>query len=104
LEIILLIILIAGAWFWLDTIAKREAAIYFGKTLAQRWQLQLLDETVACTSIKLARDSRGHAQFLREYAFELSANGAERMPCTLKLLGKQLHSWDIPPYLQPIDS
>jgi hypothetical protein len=102
LEISLLIILIAGAWFWLDTISKREAAIHFGQTLAQRCQLQLLDETVACIKISFARDSRGRAQLLREYAFELSANGAERMPCTLKLLGKQLHSWDIPPYLQTI--
>jgi len=102
LEILLLIMLIAGAWFWLDTISKREAAIHFGHTLAQRCQLQLLDETVACTKISFGRDSRGHAQFLREYAFELSPNGAERMQCTLKLLGKQLHSWDIPPYLQTV--
>lgn len=102
MEILLIIILIAGAWFWLDSISKREAAIEFGRTLAQRCQLQLLDETVACVKISLARDQRGHAQFMREYAFELSASGTERMQCSLKLLGKQLHSWDIPPYLQAV--
>lgn len=102
MEIALLIILIGCAWFWLDAIAKREAAIEYGRSLAQRWQLQLLDETVACTKISIARDAQGHAQFLRVYAFELSANGAERMQCTLQLLGKHLHSWDIPPYLQTI--
>lgn len=102
MEIALLIILIGCAWFWLDAIAKREAAIQYGQSLAQRWQLQLLDETVACTKISIARDAHGHAQFLRVYAFELSANGAERMQCTLQLLGKRLHSWDIPPYLQTL--
>lgn len=102
MEILLLIVLLAGAWFWLDTISKRESAIYFGQTLAQRCQLQLLDETVACVKISLGRDARGHAQFMREYVFELSPNGAERMQCSLTLLGKQLHSWNIPPYLQPL--
>lgn len=102
MEILLLIILIAGAWFWLDTIAKREAAIHYGQTLAQRCQLQLLDETVACVKISLGRDAKGHAQFVREYVFELSANGSERMQCSLTLLGKHLQSWDIPPYLQTL--
>ena len=100
-EIILLVILIALAWFWLDSITKREVAVKFGRELAGRWQLQLLDETVACTQIRLGRDSRGHAQLQRVYAFEVSASGAERMQCNLQLLGKQLQSWHIPPYAQP---
>jgi hypothetical protein len=99
-EFCLLALLLGLAWFWLDCIAKREIAIKFGRDLAERWQLQLLDETVACTQIKLARDSRGHAQLLRFYQFEVSASGAERMQCDLQLLGKQLKTWHIPPYVQ----
>ena len=100
-ETILLTLLILSAWFWLDSIAKREIAINHGRELASRYQLQLLDETVACTQIRIGRDGRGHAQLQRSYAFEVSASGAERLQCNLLLLGKQLQTWDIPPYAQP---
>jgi hypothetical protein len=102
-ETILLALIILAAWFWLDSIAKREIAIDFGRELANRYSLQLLDETVACNMIRLARDSRGHAQLLRFYEFEVSASGAERMQCNLQLLGKQLQTWHIPPYVQSIN-
>ena len=102
-ETILLVLIILAAWFWLDSIAKREIAIDFGRELANRCSLQLLDETVACNMIRLGRDSRGHAQLLRFYEFEVSASGAERMQCNLQLLGKQLQAWHIPPYVQSIN-
>ena len=101
-EILLLAILLFIAWFWQDAIAKREIAVQIGRELAQRCQLQLLDETVACNKIWLGRDSRGHAQLARLYQFEVSADGASRLECHLQLLGKQLQNWHIPPYLQPV--
>jgi Protein of unknown function (DUF3301) len=100
-EMLLLVLLILAAWFWLDSISKRELAIEHGRALAARFNLQLLDETVACNSIRLGRDGRGQAQLLRLYEFEVSASGAERMQCNLQLLGKQLQNWHIPPYIQP---
>ena len=102
MEIGLIAVLIAIAWFWLDSMAKRERAILLGAELASRFNLQLLDETVACNKIWLARNARGHAQFLRTYAFEVSANGSDRLRCHLTLLGNQLGDWDIPPYIQPM--
>lgn len=101
-ETLLLLLLLLTAWFWLDSIAKREIAINHGRDLASRCHLQLLDETVACTQMRLGRDGRGHAQLQRLYEFEVSANGADRMQCNLQLLGKQLQAWHIPPYAQPI--
>ena len=102
LETILLALLVISAWFWLDSIAKREIAINSGRELAGRYSLQLLDETVACTQICIGRDSRGHAQLQRLYEFEVSASGAERLQCNLQLLGKQLQNWHIPPYVQNV--
>ena len=102
LETILLALLIISAWFWLDSIAKREIAIKSGRELASRYSLQLLDETVACMQIRIGRDSRGHAQLQRLYEFEVSASGTERMQCNLQLLGKHLQTWHIPPYVQPL--
>jgi hypothetical protein len=103
LELLLLALLVLAAWFWLDSIAKRELAIGFGRELAGRCNLQLLDETVACNLIRIGRDNRGHAQLTRLYEFEVSANGADRMQCNLQLLGKQLQTWHIPPYVQPLN-
>ena len=99
-EMILLALLLLAAWFWQDSIAKREIAVMLGRELASRYQLQLLDETVACNKIRLGRDNRGHAQLIRVYAFEVTANGAERMECNLQMLGKQLQTCHIPPYVQ----
>ena len=101
-ETLLLVILILAAWFWQDSIAKREIAIAYGRELAQRCNLQLLDETVACNRLRMGRDGRGHLQLLRLYDFDVSANGADRLQCNLQLLGKQLQTWHIPPYVQPI--
>ena len=102
MELLLLFIVIAAGWFWLDSIAVREAAINTGRDLADRCDLQLLDETVACTRLRLGRNSRGHVQLVRTYDFEVSANGSDRLECSLVLLGNQLQSWYIPPYLQPL--
>lgn len=101
MEIFLLITTVLAAWFWLDSISVRETAVTTGRDLADRCSLQLLDETVACSKLRLRRNPRGHVQLLRTYEFELSASGAERLSCHLVLLGKQLQSWHIPPYLQP---
>ncbi len=102
MEILLLVILLALTWFWLDSLSKRERAIALGSELAARLNLQLLDETVACSRIWLGRNRRGHVQFLRTYEFDVSANGNDRLHCHLLLLGNQLGSWHIPPYLQAL--
>lgn len=100
MELALLLILITLTWFWLDSMAKRERAVLLGRELAARFNLQLLDETVACSKLWLARNSRGHVHFLRTYEFDVSANGADRLHCNLILLGSQLGTWHIPPYQQ----
>ncbi|MCF8186692.1 MAG: DUF3301 domain-containing protein [Sulfuritalea sp.] len=100
MELVLILILISLAWFWLDSMDKRERAIVLGHDLASRFNLQLLDETVACSKLWLGRNGRGRVQFLRTYEFEVSANGADRLHCNLLLLGNQLGTWHIPPYQQ----
>lgn len=97
-EWILLTVLLALCWFWMDSVAKREVAIRIGQQLAQRCQLQFLDETVACAKLRFARDGNGRMQLLRTYTFDVSSLGTERMACHLQLRGSQLIAWHIPPY------
>ncbi len=101
MEIALIVILLALAWFWIDSLDKRERAILLGRELASRFNLQLLDESVVCSRIWLGRNRKGHAQLLRTYEFDVSASGDDRLHCHLMLLGNHLSSWHIPPYLQP---
>ncbi|MCB5187833.1 DUF3301 domain-containing protein [Methylobacillus caricis] len=102
MEIYLLVIIFIGAWYWFDSISSREQAIATGRELAERFSLQLLDETVACNKVWLGRNSRGRVQLQRTYQFDVSANGSDRLSCELVLLGRHLQSWHIPPYLQPV--
>ena len=98
----LLIAIFLLAWFWLDSLSARDAAIAKGQDLTHRTNLQLLDESVACSRLRLGRNSKGHVQILRTYEFEVSASGGDRMQCQLVLLGRDLQSWYIPPYLQAV--
>jgi Protein of unknown function (DUF3301) len=102
LENILFIAFIGLVWFWFDSVGARDTAISKGKDLTDRTNLQFLDESVACTRIRLARNSKGHVQILRIYDFDVSASGGDRMHCQLTLLGQDLHAWYIPPYLQAV--
>lgn len=102
MENILFAFLLLAAWFWFDSISARERAISSSRELARRCGLQLLDETVACRRLRFGRNSRGRLQLMRTYEFEVSASGSERLSCQLVLLGADLQSWHIPPYLQPL--
>jgi len=102
LENILLIAIILLAWLWFDSISARDAAIAKGHDLTNRTHLQLLDESVACVRLRLGRNAKGHVQIQRTYEFDVSANGGDRMHCHLVLLGRDLQSWYIPPYLQAV--
>ena len=101
MELILIFILLVIAWFWIDSLDKRERAISLGTELASRFNLQMLDETVMCSRIWFGRNRKGRVQLLRTYAFDVSASGDDRLHCNLVLLGNHLSAWHIPPYLQP---
>lgn len=102
MELFLLGLFGITVWYWVDSMDKRERAILLGRELSQRFQLQFLDETIACSKVWFRRDSCGQMRLLRTYEFDASANGVDRMQCHLILLGEQLQSWHIPPYLQPL--
>ena len=57
-EILLLIVLGLGAWFWLGTLRAREAGVRAARAACEREGVQLLDETVAGRSVRPARDAR----------------------------------------------
>jgi hypothetical protein len=97
-DILLLVAAFAAAWLWLDSLHKRDLAVAAGKQAAQRYGLQFLDDTVAFARLQFGRNAMGRLQFKRTYAFEVSDTGADRLPCSITLLGGRVVALDIPPH------
>ena len=97
-EIYYLVAIGIAAWFWLGSMQAKDTAIATGKQAAERYGLQLLDDTVEIKRLWAARDSSGRLRFMRTYAFEVSDTGANRLSCTLTLLGSRLEHLEIPPH------
>ena len=79
MENILLILLMAmGAWFWWDSMNARERAVAMAARACQQINVQLLDQTVALESIKPTRNDAGRMVLRRIYGFEYSIERVER--------------------------
>lgn len=88
LEWLALALLLAGTWFWLDTLKAREAGVQAARAACEAERLQFLDETVAGCSLRLARDAEGRLRLRRVYAFEYSDTGDDRLAGSVTLLGQ----------------
>ena len=87
LEIVVILMLAAIGWLWLDILKAREAAIRAARAACESEGLILLDYTVAISRLKLARDEDGRLKLQRAYAFEYSDNGNNRLNGSVVLLG-----------------
>ena len=85
------ILLLAGlAWLWLDSLKAREAAIRAAREVCAAEGLLLLDDTVAISGLKPARDDEGRLKLQRAYDFEYSVTGNNRLKGSLVLRGRRL--------------
>lgn len=76
-------------WFWAMTLRAREQALRACRRICQEFGMQLLDQTVALTGLKPARDSSGRFCFRRRYGFEFSPDGRTRYRGRLDMTGLQ---------------
>jgi hypothetical protein len=89
-EAISLIVLAALAWLWFDSLKARDAGILAARITCQAENLQLLDDTVAIASLRLARNDDGRALLRRVYQFEFSNTGDNRRSGSVVLLGHRV--------------
>lgn len=104
LELITLAIFLAGGWFWVDSMRAREAAVDAGRRACAAEQVQLLDWTVALKQIRIARDADGRLRLRRNYEFEFSDNGDNRLKGGMTLLGDRLLAVHLPPRESPLSA
>lgn len=89
-ELVLTAILVAVGWFWWDGLNKRELAIRAARAVCQQAGVQLLDETVALKHLRLGRDDNQRMSIRREFFFEYSDTGNNRLPGYVYLLGARV--------------
>jgi hypothetical protein len=97
-ELLALALALGGVALWMDSLRARESAIAAGRAACERYGLQFLDDTVAFTRLRLARDGEGRLRLKRTYVFEFSDTGNNRRLGSLVMLGSRLEDLHIEPY------
>ena len=89
-EILLLGVFGGVGWYWYAGMQAREQAIAVGRRSCSDANLQFLDESVALSRTRFARNSSGQLQFQRDYRFEFSDTGNNRRPGVVRMLGDRV--------------
>lgn len=89
-EIVLLVGLSALAWYWYAGMQVREQAIAVGRRSCADAELQFLDDSVALSRTRFARNSSGQLVFQRDYRFEFSDTGNNRLPGMIRMQGERV--------------
>jgi hypothetical protein len=93
-----IVLIIAGIYFWVDSLRARERALAAGRGACERYGVQLLDETVQFARLRLARDDEGRLRLRRTYTFEFSDTGDNRRHGAIVMLGADLQDMHFEPY------
>ena len=93
-----IILVVAVGFFWVDSLRARERALAAGRAACERNGLQLLDETVSGTGLRLARNDMGELRIRRVFVFEFSDNGNNRRRGSVVVLGARVQDLYIEPY------
>jgi hypothetical protein len=91
--------LVLIGWLWFDSMRARERAVAAGTRACERDALQFLDETVECVSLRPARNGNGRLVLRRVYRFEFSDNGDSRRGGSIVMLGGEVESLIMEPFL-----
>ncbi len=90
--------IVAALLFWVDSLRARERALAAGRAACERYGVQLLDETVAASALRLARDGDGRLRIRRVFAFEFSDTGNNRRHGSVVILGAEVQDLQLEPY------
>lgn len=99
------LLLVGGvcAWLW-HAHGVHEHALRLVRQACLREDVLLLDDNVAFRRLRLLRDRSGRLRLAREYAFEFTVTGEQRLSGSISMYGRQLgaielaaHPFQAPP-------
>lgn len=93
-----IVLILAGALLWVDSLRARERAVQAGRRACERYALQFLDDTVSFARLRLGRDEEGQLKIARTYTFEFSDTGNNRRHGAIVMLGAELADLQLEPY------
>ena len=99
-DLLLIILILAGIWYWWDTQQSNEIALFVCKKKCESAGLQLLDASVSRQRTWLRRGPNGSVQICRLYSFEYSADQSsdfgQRQQGYIVIIGKQVVETSMP--------
>lgn len=100
----LAIFLVLGtvAYLWWHGRGLKDSALRVVKRYCDEQQLQLLDEGLVLSKVRIARSEAGLFCLRRQYRFEFSSTGDERYYGTIDVLGKRIQSIKLDPHRMPL--
>ena len=90
-----LIVLLLIIWIWQDSLRVREFAVKYCHNKCDEMGFQLLDQTIALSSVSIKRKANGMPGLFRHYNFEFSINGANRFKGTIMLQQNHVRSFQL---------
>jgi hypothetical protein len=80
---------------WYEGMRSREFVISVCRRKCKEYELQLLDQTVSLSRFTFRRNSAWGLSVHREYRFEVSSNGSDRLKGYVEMQGRYLISLQI---------
>lgn len=99
-DMLVLLVFVAGVGLWMKSSTARERAVREARGLCQRYELQLLDETVGLRRLRLRRMD-GLLRIERCYDFEVSVDGRDRKSGELWMVGNVVTHTSLPSMTDP---
>lgn len=65
-------------WLWRNSMMSRELSLKVSKKACLNMGVQLLDDTVSLSKVKLCRNRSGTMSLCRQYTFEFTQSGEAR--------------------------
>jgi len=90
--LVLLVAMLATAWFWHDSLGAREAANAAALETCQSTGATLLDGTVAFRRLETIRLAGGTLGLRRTYVFDYTRDGATRQQGFVVVSGRAVES------------
>jgi len=100
-HVALLMLLTLIGWWLLRNLGLRDRAMRLVRNHCQRSDVQLLDESIALTGMRIARNRRGRPGLVRRYAFEFTVTGEHRYDGYIDLHGQQQLQLEMAPHPFP---
>lgn len=97
-ELLVLALFAALGLGWFEAMRARERALAEARRATEAADCQLLDATVALSTLRAARKAGGMLKLRRTYCFEFSDDGLRRLPGTVTLFGQTVERVEMAPH------